>query len=259
MDVVLTERRGPVLTVTINRPDARNALSGEVLAGLVSAFREADGDDEVRVVVLTGAGDRVFCAGADLADAFDQDASAVEQHEVRGLLRELFDTTAELGVPLVGRVNGHALAGGFGVALACDILVAADDAQFGTPEVKVGLWPYMISALIVEHLGPKRAMELMMTGRRVDAGEARQWGLVNTVVPRERLDDAVTELTDQLVAAAPVALRLGRQATHQARQMAPAASLAYLHGMLDLNAQTEDVVEGITAFFQKREPQWRGR
>lgn len=259
MDVVLTERRGPVLTVTINRPDARNALNGEVLAGLVSAFREADGDDEVRVVVLTGAGDRVFCAGADLAAAFDQDASAVEQHEVRGLLRALLDTTAELGVPLVGRVNGHALAGGFGVALACDVLVAADDAQFGTPEVKVGLWPYMISALIVEHLGPKRAMELMMTGRRVDADEARQWGLVNTVVPRERLDDAVTELTDQLVAAAPVALRLGRQATHQARQMAPAASLAYLHGMLDLNAQTEDVVEGITAFFQKREPQWRGR
>lgn len=259
MDVVLTERRGPVLTVTINRPDARNALNGEVLTGLVSAFREADGDDEVRVVVLTGAGDRVFCAGADLAAAFDQDASAVEQHEVRGLLRELLDTTAELGVPLVGRVNGHALAGGFGVALACDVLVAADDAQFGTPEVKVGLWPYMISALIVEHLGPKRAMELMMTGRRVDADEARQWGLVNTVVPRERLDDAVAELTDQLVAAAPVALRLGRQATNQARQMTPAASLAYLHGMLDLNAQTEDVVEGITAFFQKREPQWRGR
>lgn len=256
---VLTDRQGPVLTVTINRPDVRNALNDEVLSGLAAAFREADADPEVRVVVLTGAGEKVFCAGADLAGAFDQDASVIDQHAARGLLRSLFDTTAALGVPLVGRINGHALAGGLGVALACDVLVASADAQFGTPEVRVGLWPYMISALVVEHLGPKRAMELMMTGRRLSAEEARDWGLVNVVVPPAELDDAVRSMTDQFVQGSPVALRLGKQATARAREMGPAASLPYLHGMLDLNAQTEDASEGIQAFFQKRAPQWPGR
>lgn len=259
MDAVRTQQDGMVATVTINRPDARNALDGEVLAGLAAAFRDADRDDGVRVVVLTGAGDRAFCAGADLAGAFDQQASVRDQHEGRGMLRELFATTGDLGKPLVGRVNGHALAGGLGVALACDVLVAADDVTFGTPEVRVGLWPYMISALIVEHLGPKRAMELMMTGRRLSAEEAREWGLVNTVVPRAQLDDAVAELAEQLLAAAPLALRWGKQATARSRDMPPGASLAYLHGMLDLNAQTEDVVEGIQAFFARREPEWKGR
>lgn len=259
MDAVRTDQQGAVLTVTINRPDARNALDGEVLSGLLTAFRDADADEGVRVLVLTGAGDKAFCAGADLAGAFDQDASVRDQHETRGMLRELFTTTGRLGTPLVGRVNGHALAGGLGVALACDVLIAADDATFGTPEVRVGLWPYMISALIVEHLGPKRAMELMMTGRRLSATEALRWGLVNTVVPRGELDAAVTEMTDQLVAAAPLALRWGKQATATARDMPPGASLAYLHGMLDLTAQTEDALEGIQAFFARREPQWKGR
>ena len=259
MAVVLTDQQGAVLTVTINRPDARNALDGEVLQGLVDALRAADADTDVRVVVLTGAGEKVFCAGADLAGAFDRDASVLDQHDTRGLLRELFEITGQVGVPLVGRINGHALAGGLGVAMACDVLIATDDATFGTPEVKVGLWPYMVSALLVEHLGPKRAMEMMMTGRRVPAAEAQQWGLVNTVVSRGELDDAVAEVTDQMVAAAPLALRLGKRATTQARQMSPDASLAYLHGMLDLNAQTEDVAEGISAFFERRDPQWTGR
>lgn len=259
MDAVVTEQDEAVRTVTINRPDARNALNFDVLAGLVEAFRVADADDDVRVIVLTGAGDRAFCAGADLAGAFDQDASTKEQHEGRGLLRELFATTATLGTPLVGRVNGHALAGGLGVALACDVLVAADDVTFGTPEVRVGLWPYMISALIVDHLGPKRAMELMMTGRRMSAQQAHDWGLVNRVVPRAELDDAVGEMAEQLEAAAPLALRWGKEATATARDMTFDAALAYLHGMLDLNAQTDDVAEGIQAFFARRPPQWTGR
>lgn len=258
-DVVRTAQQGEVLTVTIDRPDARNALDGEVLRGLVAAFEAADADDTVRVVVLTGAGDKAFCAGADLSGAFDQEASIRDQHDGRGLLRELFAATEGLGKPLVGRVNGHALAGGLGVALACDVLVACDDATFGTPEVRVGLWPYMISALIVEHLGPKRAMELMMTGRRLSATEAREWGLVNVVVARDELDEAVATLCGQLAAAAPLALRWGKQATATARDLPRSAALAHLHAMLDLTAQTEDVVEGIQAFFGKRDPEWSGR
>lgn len=257
--VVRSERDGAVVRLTIDRPDARNALNPDVLTGLVAGFEEARGDPEVRVVVLTGAGDRAFCAGADLTGGLTGDATALEQHEQRGLLRELFGAAEALDKPIVGRINGHALAGGLGVALACDLLVAADDAQFGTPEVRVGLWPYVISALLTEHLGPKRALELMMTGRRLSAEEARSWGLVNRVVPRAQLDDAVAALVEELVAGAPVALALGRRAFHEAREMGPHAAMAYLHGMLDLTVGTEDVVEGVTAFFQKRPPVWKGR
>lgn len=256
---VRVERDGAALVLTIDRPQARNALTPQVLTQLIAGLEQADADPEVRVVVLTGAGDRAFCAGADLASGLTAGASAVEQHAQRGLLRRLFAATESLDKPLVGRINGHALAGGFGVALACDLLVAADDAMFGTPEVRVGLWPFVISALIVEHVGPKRALELMMTGRRLTADEARAWGFVNRVVPRAELDAAVGDLVDELVAGAPLALALGRRAYLESRAMTPDQAMAYLHGMLDLAVQTEDVAEGIAAFFGKRDPQWRGR
>ena len=256
---VIRQQQGQVLTLTINRPEARNALNPEVLEGLIDGFAAVAELDDVRAVVLTGAGDRAFCAGADLAGGLTAEASIVDQHEQRGMLRRLFEAVEALEVPLVGRINGHALAGGLGVALACDLLVAADDAAFGTPEVRVGLWPYVISALIVEHVGPKRALELMMTGERLTAAEAERWGLVNRVVPREELDTAVAALVAQLLAGAPLALALGRRSFHEARSMSPRAAMAYLHGMLDLTVQTEDVAEGIGAFFAKREPQWKGR
>lgn len=256
---VAVSRTEDVVTLMIDRPDARNALNGAVLTGLIEGLRGADQDPAVRAVVLTGAGDRVFCAGADLAASFTEDAGVVEQHGQRGLLRDLLTATESLGKPLIGRLNGHALAGGLGVALACDLLVAADDVQLGTPEVRVGLWPHMISALLVEHLGPKRALELMMTGERISAAQAEAWGLVNRVCSRDRLDDTVDELIDTLRLGGPVALRLGRRSYHEARDMSPHAALAYLHGMLDLNAQTEDVREGVTAFFEKRPPEWKGR
>jgi enoyl-CoA hydratase len=257
---VRTKQDGHVRTVVIDREEARNALNGEVLDGLVAAFDAARDDDGVRVVVLTGAGEKAFCAGADLAGGLQGgDGGAVAEHEARGMLRELFAAVERLDKPLVGRLNGHALAGGMGVALACDLLVAAADVQLGTPEVKVGLWPFVISALIAEHVGPKRALDLMMTGRRIAAEEAVAWGLVNRVVPRAALDDAVRELADELAGGSPVAMKLGRRSFHEARDMGPHAAMAYLHGMLDLATRTEDVVEGVTAFFQKRPPEWKGR
>ena len=256
---VSVERAGAVTTVTIERPEARNALDAATLDGLIAAFAAADADPETRVVVLTGAGEKAFCAGADLRSGLTSDPSAVDGHEQRGLLRRLFAATESLSTPLIGRINGHALAGGLGVALACDLLVAVDEATFGTPEVHVGLWPHVISALLVQHLGPKRALEWMMTGRRYPAQEAERLGLVNRVVPRDQLDGAVADLAAELVRGAPLALALGRRSYLQARAMEPQAAMAYLHGMLDLQVQTEDAAEGITAFLERRDPVWRGR
>lgn len=256
---VEVDRQGAVATVTIARPEARNALDAATLEGLSDAFARLDDDPAVRVLVLTGAGEKAFCAGADLRSGLTSEPSVVEGHEQRGLLRRLFAATEALGTPLIGRVNGHALAGGLGVALACDLLVAVEDATFGTPEVRVGLWPHVISALLVQHLGPKRALEWMMTGRRYPAVEAERLGLVNRVVPREQLDEAVAELADELIRGAPLALALGRRSYLEARSMDPRAAFAYLHGMLDLQVQTEDAAEGIAAFLERREPQWRGR
>jgi enoyl-CoA hydratase len=256
---VQVDRVGAVTTVTIDRAEARNALDADTLEGLIGAFRRADADRDVRVLVLTGAGEKAFCAGADLRSGLTSDPSAVDGHDQRGLLRKLFATTESLTTPLIGRVNGHALAGGLGVALACDLLVAVEDATFGTPEVHVGLWPHVISALLVEHLGPKRALEWMMTGRRYPAVEAERLGLVNRVVPRDELDTAVADLAAELIRGAPLALALGRRSYLEARGMEPRSAMAYLHGMLDLQVQTEDAAEGITAFLERREPTWKGR
>ncbi|MFU8840322.1 MAG: enoyl-CoA hydratase/isomerase family protein [Nitriliruptoraceae bacterium] len=256
---VEVSRQDAVATVTIARPEARNALDAATLDAMIEAFSDLDRDPAVRVLVLTGAGDKAFCAGADLRSGLTSDPSAVDGHEQRGLLRRLFATTEALRTPLIGRVNGHALAGGLGVALACDLLVAVEDATFGTPEVRVGLWPHVISALLVQHLGPKRALEWMMTGRRYPAAEAERLGLVNRVVPREELDEAVAELAAELIRGAPLALALGRRSYLDARSMEPRSAMAYLHGMLDLQVQTEDAAEGIAAFLERREPEWRGR
>jgi enoyl-CoA hydratase len=255
-----TERDGPVLRLTIDRPERRNALDGAVLDGLIGAFGEADDDPDVRVIVLTGAGDDAFCAGADLAGSFgDGEGGALARYEALGRMRDLLEAIDRLGTPLVGRVNGLALAGGFGLVLACDLVVAVDDATFGTPEVRRGLWPYLISTLIADHLGPKRALELMMTGARIDADRALAWGLVNEVVPRADLDGAVDELVARVIAGSPVALRLGRRSFVAIRDMHREAALAHLHGLLDLSTQTEDLAEGLQAFFEKRDPEWPGR
>jgi enoyl-CoA hydratase len=245
-----------VLTVTINRPDSRNALNADVNRALLDSLERAK-DEHVHIVVLTGAGDRAFCAGADLG-GMRIDAGAVAQHRDRSLFADVLRGLRAMPKPVVARVNGHALAGGFGLALACDLIVAADHATFGTTEVQVGLWPYMITAVIVDHLSPKQALELMLTGRRLSADEALAWGLVNRVVAARELDDAVGELVAQLRALSPIVLSLGKEAYAAAADMREDA-LPYLAAMLSLHLQTDDVVEGVNAFLQKRPPQWKGR
>lgn len=246
-----------VATVTINRPERRNALSWEVLTAMRDAIADARTDDDVRVLVITGAGDRAFCAGADLGGM--QGDSHAEVHAGRGELAALFEDLWSLGKPTVARVRGYCLAGGFGLALSCDLVVASDDSTFGTPEVKVGLWPYMITVPLCRSMPPKQALELMMTGRRIDAQEADRFGFLTRVVPPAELDSAVLDLTGALAAASPSAMRLGRDSFYATWGMAASEALAVLHPMLTVAAGLEDATEGITAFLEKREPNWTGR
>ena len=257
-DAVVVERTDGILTVTINRPEQRNALNADVNRGLLAALDQAEADDAVRVVVLTGAGDKAFCAGADLG-GLSPDAGAVELHDGRALFADVLQGLRRLPKPVIARVNGAALAGGFGLALGCDLAVAADTATFGTTEVKVGMWPYMISAVIIEHLGPKRTLDLLLSGRRMPASQALDWGLVNSVVPAGQLDSAVSELAGSLVAHSPVVLALGKQSYATAAQMHRDEAFPYLAAMLSLHLQTADAAEGITAFLEKRAPRWQGR
>jgi enoyl-CoA hydratase/carnithine racemase len=251
-----------VARITINRPERRNAMSWEVMRGLRRSLVAAADDRAVRVVVLAGAGDDAFCAGADLGKMTghdDPDAGLVAVHESRGVLADVFGALWGLGKPTVARVQGFALAGGFGLALACDLVVASQRARFGAPEVNVGLWPYMITVPLVRSMPPKQALELMLTGRVVDAEEALRLGFVTRVVRPADLDDAVSELATTLAAKSPAVMKLGRDAFYAVWDMAAPEALAHLHAMLSLTAQTEDAAEGIAAFLEKRAPHWQGR
>jgi enoyl-CoA hydratase len=258
-EVVLSEHRDGVARITINRPERRNAMSWEVMRGLRAAVGAAKADPDVRVVVLTGAGDKAFCAGADLGGMGGHDAGFLEVHDARGELASLMEELWHLGKPTIARVQGWAMAGGFGLAMACDLVVASERARFGAPEIDVGLWPYMITVPLTRSMPPKRALELMLTGRVVDAAEAERIGFVTRVVPHDELDAAVDELAATLASKSPAVMRLGRESFYAVWDQAAGDALALLHSMLTLTTNTEDSVEGITAFLEKRPPEWRGR
>jgi len=257
-DEVLYRVDGRVARITINRPERRNSLSWGVIESIRAHAAEAKANRDVGVVVLTGTGDKAFCAGADLT-GMAAGASYLDLHEGRGQLAELFEELWSLGKPTVARVRGFALAGGFGLALSCDFVVCSDDSQFGTPEINVGLWPYMITVPLVRAMPPKKALELMLTGRRVAAVEAERIGFVNQVVPAERLDAAVDELTATLAAKSPAIVKLGRDSFYRVWDEEAGQALAYLHAMLTITTETEDAREGIRAFAEKRQPNWTGR
>jgi enoyl-CoA hydratase/carnithine racemase len=234
-DEVRYEVAEHVATITIDREERRNALSWGVIGELRRAFATAKGDPDVRVAVLTGAGDRAFCAGADLTGMADG-AGYAALHDARGQLAGLFRDLWELGKPVVARVRGYALAGGFGLACACDLVVCSDDAQFGTPEIDVGLWPHMITVPLTRSMPPKKALELMMTGRRVDAAEADRIGFVTRVVPVDELDAAVDDLAATLASKSPLILRWGRESFYRTLDMDPDDALAYLQAMLTITS-----------------------
>ena len=258
LEQVLLAVEGHVATITLNRPEQRNPLSGVMLHDLATAFRWCRHEPEVRVVVLTGAGDRAFCAGADLS-SFDGGMTDLERHRSRDLFVELFALMSSLGKPIVGRINGHALAGGLGLACSCDLLVSTDTATFGTPEINVGIWPMMIQAILARNLPRKVLLEMEMLGDRWTATQMEGFGLINRVVPHDQLDGAVKDIADKLAKKSPVAMRLGRDSFYRQQDMEFSAALAYLHSQFTLITLTEDSKEGIKAFFEKREPDFKGQ
>ena len=254
---VSLEIDGPIATITIVREERRNALNPEVVSLLSDALRQAEQNDAVKVALLTGAGERAFCAGGDLGGP--DDPSPIGQHYLRSGIGDLFGQMRRSALPIVARVNGHALAGGFGLMLACDLVVIAEEAEVGTPEVNIGLWPFMISAIIQRDVPRKIALELMLTGRRMTAEEAMRWGIVNRVVPRAELDAACRELAEVLASKSPTIASLGKRSFYIAEDMDFDHALAYLSSMLTVCLESEDTVEGVTAFLEKRSPNWKGR
>ncbi|HVS05669.1 MAG TPA: enoyl-CoA hydratase-related protein [Candidatus Dormibacteraeota bacterium] len=254
---LLYGRRDAVATITINRPDNRNALSTETVAELGAALEQAKGDGQIRVIVITGAG-KVFCAGADL-NSFRSEQPELDRYFQRRQLADLFLAMTELGKPTIARVNGHALAGGFGLVAACDLAIAASDAQFGMPEVNVGVFPMMIMAIVFRNVPRKAGMELMLTGKRIDAAEAARIGLINRHVPPAQLDAEVDTLAGELAKKSPIAMRLGLEAFYRMQDMSFPSAIAYLQDQLALLGLSDDLKEGVTAFFEKREPRFTGK
>jgi len=258
LEHVLLAATGHVATITLNRPEQRNPLSAGMLGDLITAFRWCKGEDGVRVVVLTGAGDRAFSAGADLS-SFEPGATESQHPDDRRAFVDLFLLMEGLGKPIVGRINGHALAGGMGLAGSCDLLVAVDTATFATPEINVGIWPMMIQAVLARSLPRKVLLEMMMLGDRWTATQMQAVGFVNRVVSRELLDATVDEITEKLTKKSPLVMRLGRDAFYRQQDMDFAPALEYLREELLKVAMTEDSKEGVLAFFEKREPEFKGR
>ena len=255
---VLYKVSDAVATLTLNDPDTRNSLSPELMGGLLDALRRARSDDEVHCVVLASSHEKVFSSGANLA-AFSADAPLIARHDASQRFIELFKAIGELGKPTIVAANGHVLAGSLGIALACDLIIAKEGAGFGTPEINVGLFPFMIMALIYRNVPRKKTNEMLLLGERLTAEEAREAGIVNKIVPAEEFDSTVADWAQKLASKSPVVMRLGKDAMWRQMDMPLMDALDYLCSQLTIELGTEDAMEGVTAFFEKREPEWKGR
>lgn len=253
---VLLERRNQAFWIIINRPEKRNAIHGGVVSAMREGIRQAHADPEVRTIVITGAGEKAFCAGGDLQPgkgfAFDFSKPSVDYAD---LLRDAQNAT----LPIIARVNGTCMAGGMGLLCMADMAVVADHALFGLPEVKVGVFPMQVLSLL-QDLVPRRLMrEWALTGEPISAQEALAHGLVNYVVPAAELDTKTEWLISRLVDKSPTAIRRGKYAMRAIEAMSFDQAIAYTESQIALLAMTEDAKEGLAAFNERRKPVWTGR
>lgn len=258
-DVVLTAREGAVLRITINRPERRNAMNEEVCAGIAAGVGEAEATPGVRVIVLTGAGDKVFCAGGDLKPGADGTPFVIDPANPRHYVIQLFRRLERCGLPVIARVNGHALAGGLGLVCACDMAISTDTATFGVPETKLGLFPMMILGYMMRIVPRRKLYEIATTGEPFSAAEALAMDIVNHVVPAAELDAKLEWLVGRIADKSPTAIKLGKQAFRAIEDLPLDKAFEYTQLMLPMMAMTEDAREGFAAFNEKRAPRWPGR
>lgn len=255
---VVVERRGAVQWITINREERRNALNAEVVLAINAGITQAMESGDCRAIVLTGAGDKAFCAGADLAKGAKGFAFAVDFARPKHYIVDLFKKMQECSLPIVARVNGAAMAGGFGIVCACDMAVAADDIRIGTTESKIGMTPMMILPYMLRVLPPRKLQEMCITGEMFTAKDALDWGVLSYAVPRAELDSKLDWLLARITDKSPTAIRLGKQAYNAMRDMSLRESLEFAQAMVPVMSSTEDAKEGMAAFQEKRAPNFTG-
>jgi len=258
MEEVRSERRGAALWLTINREERRNALNEAVLDALREGVESAKIEDGIRAVVITGAG-KVFCAGGDLKPDASGDPFRIDPAELDNPVVLFFQAVSRCAVPVIARVNGHALAGGFGVVCACDFAIMADHAKLGAPEARIGLFPMMILPWLLRVVPRRKLLELCVTGEPIGAAEALEHGIVNHVVPLDALDAKVDALIASIVKSSPTGIRTGRRALAMMDMLPLDQSFEYAQRVLPHMARTEDAREGFRAFNEKRAPVWPGR